>query len=225
MNDDCNSDCIYKDTDIDDTTDSIDKKLSHQLNNNNTTTTITSIDEKKMMMKKKSEGEFLSRRIVTQDDDEDEEEEDDDETNVIDKTELDLNKTLQFPCELEEIDADNIMPTNNVANLNKNCNFESICLTNSKENNINVLNNCGEFNKNDDSDTECTDPSESKSENTVCDILIDNKKDVLKSVETSTETLVSESIKCRYAIYLFTSLLICKIFEICIIFAALRQMI
>lgn len=170
INDDCNSDCIYKDNGHIDEPD-IGKKLSHQQLNNNNNNNNTTIDA------------TTTSNLIDDDDDDD----DDDETNVIDKTELDLNKTLQFPCELEDIDFNNMPIANNA-----NCTFESICLK-TKDNN--VINSGCEF-KNDDSDTECTDPSESKSENTVCDI-IDSKKDVLKSVETSTETLVSESIKCR----------------------------
>lgn len=53
-----------------------------------------------------------------------------------------------------------------------------------------------------DSDTECTEPSESKSENTICDGPLQTiKREIEKSVETSTETLVSENFKCRYVLF------------------------
>lgn len=72
--------------------------------------------------------------------------------------------------------------------------FESICLKSDSAKSD--INHNGDVKSEDvDSDTECTEPSESKSENTVCDVSA--PIDVERSVETSTETLVSENVVCR----------------------------
>lgn len=80
--------------------------------------------------------------------------------------------------------------------LNAVSEFESICLKPHSDIAKSDINHNGDVKLDDvDSDTECTEPSESKSENTVCDA--PNGLDVERSVETSTETLVSENIICR----------------------------
>lgn len=104
-----------------------------------------------------------------------------------DKTEVD-DKELQFECEID-------FP-NSFKDVNA---FESICLKSKCEEKATKgdINHNGDIKGDDlDSDTECTEPSESKSENTVCDggLL---KQEIEKSVETSTETLVSENFKCN----------------------------
>lgn len=95
--------------------------------------------------------------------------------------------------------------TNARVNLKDVSAFESICLRSRSK--VGDINHNGDLVKTSidelDSDTECTtEPSESRSENTVvCDgSRLKSKEnatvDVLKSVETSTETLVSENIVC-----------------------------
>lgn len=83
--------------------------------------------------------------------------------------------------------------------------FESICLQSSENSTKGDINHNGDAVQVEDcdSDTECT--TESKSENTVCDIDIAasmaptsiKRCEVLKSVETSTETLTSDKVACR----------------------------
>lgn len=98
-----------------------------------------------------------------------------------DKTDVD-DKELQFDCEID-------FP-NSFKDVTA---FESICLKSPKGGDIN---HNGDLKNDDlDSDTECTEPSESRSENTVCDGVI-SRREFEKSVETSTETLVSENFKC-----------------------------
>ena len=73
-------------------------------------------------------------------------------------------------------------------------NFESICLK-PRPTRADVNHNGCLRSDDFDSDTEeCTDPSESKSEMTICDG--GRLSDVVRSVETSTETLVPENILC-----------------------------
>lgn len=101
-----------------------------------------------------------------------------------------------------DMENDKDLPLVNVAKTLCDVNgFESICLRSPCD--IPKVHSKGDINHNGDvrpdeidSDTECTEPSESRSENTICDKL--SKQDLLNSVETSTETLTSEKVICRY---------------------------
>ncbi|KAI4455089.1 myotubularin-related [Holotrichia oblita] len=127
-------------------------------------------------------------------------------TNVIETSDNSNNKTELVKELLDLNDANVKFVSTGLKDAN---NFESICL----RPRIRV----GDINHNGDailkggavdeidSDTECTEPSESRSENTVvCDGGLGHKLrsreslDVLKSVETSTETLVSENVVCGH---------------------------
>ncbi|KAK9719411.1 FYVE zinc finger [Popillia japonica] len=187
---DCKSDCIYKD-DGDKTEDECDV-FSVPPPPPPSTSTLAELPPTTMATNQTAEQvDTVAATAVTL-------------TNVIETSDNSNNKT-ELVKELLDLHEANVKFVN--TGLKDANNFESICL----RPRIRV----GDINHNGDtilkggavdeidSDTECTEPSESRSENTVvCDAGLGHKLrsreslDVLKSVETSTETLVSENVVC-----------------------------